>query len=164
MTVEGGKRKHTWKRRNSPRTKRVVRQLQTQRLSPAPAAEPIAPGSRCRDSRRPMPSPRGRPAPTCTARDCTNPTRRQQREQGQLVGLSPKKLGPAPRPEAPRSKRLSQLERENARLRHKLERAEKNSEVQNRTGRAVWLHGVPVAEVDRSLVGKPPANYREEQA
>jgi hypothetical protein len=37
MTIEDGERKHTWKRRNSPRTKRVVRRLQTQRLRRAPS-------------------------------------------------------------------------------------------------------------------------------
>ena len=27
-----------------------------------------------------------------------------------------------------------------------------------------FRYGVPLEEVDRSLVGKPPANYREERA
>ncbi len=67
-------------------------------------------------------------------------TWRQQREQGQLVGLSPKKRGPAPRPEALRSERLAQLERENARLRHKLERAEKIIEVQKELAELLGLN------------------------
>lgn len=70
-------------------------------------------------------------------------TWRQQREQGQLVGLSPKKRGPAPKPEAPRSNRLAQLERENARLRHKLERAEKIIEVQKKLAELLGLNEGP---------------------
>ena len=70
-------------------------------------------------------------------------TWRQQREQGQLAGLAPKKRGPAPKPEALRSDRLAQLERENARLRQKLERAEKIIEVQKKLAELLGLNEGP---------------------
>ena len=40
MTIEGGERKHTWKRRNSPRTKRVGRELRRWRAF-GPASSPL---------------------------------------------------------------------------------------------------------------------------
>ncbi len=67
-------------------------------------------------------------------------TWRQQREQGQLAGLSPRKRGPAPKPEALRSDRLTQVERENARLRQKLERAEKIIDVQKKLAELLGLN------------------------
>jgi transposase len=70
-------------------------------------------------------------------------TWRRQREQGQLAGLSPKKRGPAPKPEILRSERLAQLERENARLRCKLERAEKIIEVQKKLAELLGLNEGP---------------------
>ena len=68
---------------------------------------------------------------------------RRQREQGQLAGLSPKKRGPAPKPGTLRSERLAQLERENARLRCKLERAEKIIEVQKKLAELLGLNEGP---------------------
>lgn len=57
---------------------------------------------------------------------------RKQRDEGQAAGLEPKKRGPAPKPETHQVERLAQLERENARLRQKLERAEKIIEIQKK--------------------------------
>jgi len=50
-------------------------------------------------------------------------TWRRERERGQLAGLTPRKRGPAKRVDEP-AQRLTQLERENARLRAKLGQAE----------------------------------------
>ena len=49
---------------------------------------------------------------------------REQRAAGALAALSPKKRGRKPRRVDPQAKRVAQLERENARLREKLEKAE----------------------------------------
>ena len=54
---------------------------------------------------------------------------RRQRDDGALAGLSAKKRGPKPTPEA---RRVADLERENARLRHRLEQAETIVEVQKK--------------------------------
>ncbi len=57
---------------------------------------------------------------------------RDQREAGALAGLTPKKRGRKPRPVDPQARRVAELERENARLRHKLEQAETIIEVQKK--------------------------------
>ncbi len=57
---------------------------------------------------------------------------RQQREAGALEALEPKKRGRKPRPVDPQAKRVAELERENARLRDKLEKAEAIIEVQKK--------------------------------
>ena len=57
---------------------------------------------------------------------------RQQREEGALAALAPKKRGRKPRPVDPQAKRVAELERENARLRQKLEKAETIIEVQKK--------------------------------
>jgi len=49
---------------------------------------------------------------------------RAERDSGALAGLEPRRRGPAPRQVAAQTKRLAQLERENARLRHQLKQAE----------------------------------------
>ena len=49
---------------------------------------------------------------------------RAQREAGALAGLRPKKRGRKPRPVDPQAQRVAQLERENARLRDQLAKAE----------------------------------------
>jgi len=66
---------------------------------------------------------------------------RNQREQGQLSSLEPKKRGC--QPASPETQRLSKLELENARLRAKLERAEKIIDVQKKL---CELFGLPPAE------------------
>ncbi len=57
---------------------------------------------------------------------------RQQRDAGALAGLTPKKRGRKPRPVDPQAQRVAALERENARLRDKLEKAETIIEVQKK--------------------------------
>ena len=57
---------------------------------------------------------------------------RQQREEGALAALTPKKRGRKPRPVDPQAKRVAELERENARLRQKLAKAETIIEVQKK--------------------------------
>jgi transposase-like protein len=57
---------------------------------------------------------------------------RRVREQGGLAGLSPKKRGPRAQVADPRDKRIVELERDNRRLRARLERAEALIEVQKK--------------------------------
>lgn len=57
---------------------------------------------------------------------------RQQRKAGTLAALTPKKRGRKPRRVDPQAKRVAELERENARLREKLEKAETIIEVQKK--------------------------------
>lgn len=57
---------------------------------------------------------------------------RKQRDDGALAGLTPKKRGRKPRPVDPQARRIAELEKEAARLRHKLEQAETIIEVQKR--------------------------------
>ena len=57
---------------------------------------------------------------------------REQRETGALAALTPKKRGRKPRPVDPQAKRVAELERENARLRQKLGKAETIIEVQKK--------------------------------
>lgn len=49
---------------------------------------------------------------------------REQREAGALAGLTPRKRGRKPRPVARQAQRVAELERENARLREQLEKAQ----------------------------------------
>ncbi len=51
-------------------------------------------------------------------------TWKRQLAEGTLKALSPKKRGPKPQKPDPARKRISELERENEKLRHKLKRAE----------------------------------------
>ncbi len=60
---------------------------------------------------------------------------REQRAAGALAALSPKKRGRKPRRVDPQAKRVAQLERENARLRQKLEKAETIISVQKKLSR-----------------------------
>lgn len=60
---------------------------------------------------------------------------RRQREAGTLAGLKPKKRGRKARPVDPQAKRIAELERETARLRDKLEKAETIIEVQKKLSR-----------------------------
>lgn len=57
---------------------------------------------------------------------------RAQAARGELAGLEPKKRGPKPKVVDPRDKQLAALERENAKLQRRLERAEAIIEVQKR--------------------------------
>ena len=58
-----------------------------------------------------------------------------------MAALSPKKRGRKPRPVDPQTKRVAQLERENARLREKLEKAETIIEVQKKLSRLLESAG-----------------------
>ena len=60
---------------------------------------------------------------------------RGQREAGALAGLSDKKRGRKPRPVDPEARRVAELERENARLRDQLEKAETIISVQKKLSR-----------------------------
>jgi transposase-like protein len=66
---------------------------------------------------------------------------RQQRDAGALAGLRPKKRGRKARPVDPQAKRIAQLERDNERLRHKLEQAETIIEVQKKLSRILGTDG-----------------------
>ena len=66
---------------------------------------------------------------------------RQQRDAGALEGLRPRKRGRKARPVEPQAKRITQLERENERLRHKLEQAEMIIDVQKKLSRILGTDG-----------------------
>ena len=66
---------------------------------------------------------------------------RRQRDRGALEGLRPRKRGRKPRPVDPQAKRITQLERENERLRHKLEQAEIIIDVQKKLSRILGTDG-----------------------
>ncbi len=66
---------------------------------------------------------------------------RRQRDAGALEGLRPKKRGRKARPVDPQAKRVAQLERENERLRRKLEQAETIIEVQKKLSRILGMDG-----------------------
>ena len=72
---------------------------------------------------------------------------RRARDQGQLEGLAPRKRGPKLDPDRPLSKRNAQLERENARLRRRLETAKTIIEVQGNVSRLLGLT-MPESEID----------------
>ena len=66
---------------------------------------------------------------------------RRQRDAGALEGLRPKKRGRKARPVDPQAKRIAQLEKENERLRRKLEQAETIIEVQKKLSRILGTDG-----------------------
>ena len=72
---------------------------------------------------------------------------RRARDQGQLEGLAPRKRGPKLDPDRPLAKRNAQLERENARLRRRLETAKTIIEVQGNVSRLLGLT-MPESEID----------------
>jgi transposase-like protein len=57
---------------------------------------------------------------------------RQQREEGTLKGLKPRKRGRKPEPKNPLAKKVAQLERENERLQKRLKQAEMLIDVQKK--------------------------------
>jgi transposase-like protein len=71
-------------------------------------------------------------------------TWRKQRERGQLPGLAPKKRGRKPDPQAAE---LARLQRENERLKERLEQAETIIEVQKKLSQML---GLPAAERDEN--------------
>jgi len=66
---------------------------------------------------------------------------RQQREEGALEGLRPKKRGRKARPRNPLARRVAELERDNERLRKKLEQAETIIDVQKKLSRILGTDG-----------------------
>jgi len=68
-------------------------------------------------------------------------TWRQQREQGTLAGLAPKRRGPKPTPDAPLIAENQRLKRENRRLAAKLRQAETIIEVQKKLSEVL---GIPL--------------------
>lgn len=70
---------------------------------------------------------------------------RRQRDAGALDGLTPRKRGPAPAPENPLAAELARVNRENAKLRRRLEQAEAIITVQKKV--AVLL-GTPLPSDD----------------
>ncbi len=66
---------------------------------------------------------------------------RRQRDAGALEGLRPRKRGRKPRPVDPQAKRIAQLQRENERLRRKLEQAETIIDVQKKLSRMLATDG-----------------------
>jgi transposase-like protein len=66
---------------------------------------------------------------------------RQQREEGTLEGLRPKKRGRKARPRNPLARRVAELERDNERLRKKLEQAETIIDVQKKLSRILGTDG-----------------------
>ena len=72
-------------------------------------------------------------------------TWRRQRKVGELVGLRPEKRGRKARPKDSRDQRIGELERENRRLRAKLEQTEAVIEIQKK---ASMLLGIPLKSPD----------------
>ncbi len=66
---------------------------------------------------------------------------RDQREAGALAASTPKKRGRKPRTDDPQAPRVSELERQNARLRRKLEQAETIIEVQKKLSQMLESDG-----------------------
>jgi transposase-like protein len=72
-------------------------------------------------------------------------TWRQQRENGTLKGLAPKKRGPKRPPANPLTTEMKKLERENRQLKRKLQRAEIMLDIQKK---ASELLGIPLATLE----------------
>jgi transposase len=70
---------------------------------------------------------------------------RQEREQGGLKALEPKKRGPKPNPGLPLYRKVRDLERENERLRRKLRQAETIIDVQKKVSEIL---GISLAQID----------------
>ena len=73
-------------------------------------------------------------------------TWRCQREQGLISGLEPKKRGPKPKQTSAADKRIAELERENRRLRDRLEHAETIIEVQKKVSKILEIPLEPEEE------------------
>ena len=66
-------------------------------------------------------------------------TWRAQRERGELLGLAPKKRGPAPRAKNPLAAKVATLEREVTRYRARAERAEALVELQKKVAEILGI-------------------------
>ena len=76
-------------------------------------------------------------------------TWKQRAERGELDGLSPKKRGRKGQEKNPLNKRVKQLERENAKLRKRAERAEALVELQKKVSE-LWGGTLPTPDSDES--------------
>jgi transposase-like protein len=70
---------------------------------------------------------------------------RAQRMRGELMGLTPKKRGPKTKVKSPLDRRVDELERENAKLLKRAERAEALIEVQKKLSE-LWGVTLPTLE------------------
>jgi transposase len=70
-------------------------------------------------------------------------TWRRQREEGSLIGLTPKRRGPKPDPDRELRLRNIQLEKENRRLADRLEKAELIIDVQKKISRILGIEQPP---------------------
>ena len=68
---------------------------------------------------------------------------RQQRDQGTLQGLAPRKRGRKPQPKNPLAKKIAELERENDRLKRRLMQAETIIDVQKKGSQIL---GIPLSD------------------
>ena len=66
-------------------------------------------------------------------------TWRRQRDEGTLQGLAPKKRGPKGKPKNPLSGEMKRLQRENRRLKRKLEQAEIMLEIQKKASEMMGI-------------------------
>ena len=64
---------------------------------------------------------------------------RKQAERGEAAGLAPKKRGPKAKPVDPRDRRIAELERQNAKLTQRSERAEALVEVQKKVSELLGI-------------------------
>jgi transposase-like protein len=65
---------------------------------------------------------------------------RAARKRGEIAGLAPKKRGPKATPPDPRDRRLAEMERENGRLKARLERAEGLIAIQKKVSEILGIH------------------------
>jgi transposase len=73
---------------------------------------------------------------------------RKQRERGELAGLSANKRGPQRREKNPLAERVRELERDNARLQRRAERAEGLVELQKKVSEILGIELEKSAETD----------------
>jgi transposase-like protein len=69
---------------------------------------------------------------------------RRQRDEGILEGLAPRKRGRKAKPKNPLTKKVAELERENARLKQRLKQAETIIDVQKKVSQIL---GIPLSDV-----------------
>jgi len=72
---------------------------------------------------------------------------RRQREEGTIQGLTPRKRGRRTQPKNPLSKKVEELERENARLKQRLKQAETIIDVQKKVSQIL---GIPLNDENES--------------
>jgi len=77
-------------------------------------------------------------------------TWRRQREEGTLKGLSPKKRGRKAQAPNPLASRVTELERENRKLKNRLKKAETIIEIQKKTSE---LLGIPLSQSNSDELG-----------